>query len=46
MITATNVPAHAPDPEYCSVLGRVTTHGEGAAPGSAAFLLKLPGYAT
>jgi hypothetical protein len=37
-----DVPAHAPNPEYCSVQGTVRTHGEGAAPGAADFVLKLP----
>ena len=36
------VPAAAPNPEYCSVEGTVTTQGEGARPGSAEFVLKLP----
>jgi feruloyl esterase len=40
--SATDVPAAAPDPEYCDVKGSVATSGEGADPGSANFEIKLP----
>jgi feruloyl esterase len=40
--SATDKPAVAPDPEYCWVQGTVTTMGEGAPPGAAEFILKLP----
>lgn len=39
---ATDVPAQAPNPEYCSVQGTVTTRGDGAGPGAAEFVLNLP----
>ena len=40
--SATDVAAHAPQPEYCLVQGTVATDGEGAGPGSAEFIMKLP----
>lgn len=40
--SATEIPARAPDPEYCAIKGTVTTHGEGAGPGKAQFVLNLP----
>jgi feruloyl esterase len=40
--SATAMPANGPTPEYCSILGSVATDGEGAGPGSAEFVLKLP----
>jgi len=40
--SVTDVAASGPTPEYCSVAGAVATHGEGAGPGSAQFILKLP----
>jgi Tannase and feruloyl esterase len=44
--SATDVPANARQPEYCLVLGTVATNGEGAGPGSAEFIMKLPDYWT
>ena len=40
--SATDVPAAAPNPEYCDVKGSVATSGEGAGPNSAGFEAKLP----
>jgi len=40
--SATEVSASGSDPEYCDVIGSVTTHGEGAGPGKATFRAKLP----
>jgi feruloyl esterase len=40
--SATDVPAAAPNPEYCDVKGSVATSGEGAEPGSANFEIMLP----
>jgi feruloyl esterase len=40
--SATDVPAAAGNPEFCSVLGVVATHGLGAPDGSANFQLRLP----
>ena len=40
--SATDVPAAAPNPEYCDVKGSVATSGEGAEPGSANFEVMLP----
>ena len=40
--SATDVPAVAPNPEYCDVKGTVATSGEGAGPNSAGFESKLP----
>ncbi len=40
--SATDIAAAPPDPEYCKVEGTVTTSGEGAAPGAAEFVVKLP----
>jgi feruloyl esterase len=40
--SATDVPAAAPNPEYCDVKGSVATSGEGAEPGSAIFEVILP----
>ena len=40
--TAASVPAVAPNPQYCLIHGAVTTLGDGAGPGSAEFLLRLP----
>ena len=42
IISASQVPAAAPNPGYCDVRGSVTTRGHGAAPGSAGFAIKLP----
>jgi feruloyl esterase len=44
--SATDVRADATEPEYCLVQGKVATHGEGAGPGSAEFVLKLPQHWT
>jgi feruloyl esterase len=40
--SATDVPAAAPNPEYCDVKGSVVSSGEGADPGSANFEAMLP----
>ena len=40
--SATDVPAAAPNPEYCDVKGSVATSGEGAGPNSAGFEAALP----
>src|SRR6202171_5020434 len=40
--SATNVPAAAPNPQYCDVKGSVETSGEGAGPNSADFEAMLP----
>jgi feruloyl esterase len=40
--SATDVPAAAPNPQYCDVKGSVATSGEGAGPGSADFEAMLP----
>src|SRR3974390_1472826 len=40
--SATDVPAAAPNPEYCDVKGSLATSGEGAEPGSANFEIMLP----
>jgi hypothetical protein len=40
--SATEIQADGPTPAYCSIGGSVTTNGEGAGPGSAEFVLKLP----
>src|SRR6266851_2978627 len=40
--SATDVPAAAPNPEYCDVKGSVATSGEGAEPSSANFEVMLP----
>jgi feruloyl esterase len=40
--SAADIPAKGPQPEYCLIQGKVATHGEGAGPGSAEFLMKLP----
>jgi feruloyl esterase len=40
--SATDVPAAAPNPQYCDVKGSVTTSGEGAGPNSAGFEAMLP----
>ena len=37
-----DVASAAPNPEYCQIVGSVTTSGEGAGPGSAMFLLRIP----
>jgi len=42
IVSATVVPAAAPNPEYCDVKGSVATSGEGAEPGSANFEIMLP----
>jgi feruloyl esterase len=39
---AVDVAASSPNPEYCQVSGAIATDGEGAGPGSALFVLKLP----
>jgi feruloyl esterase len=44
IVSATDVPAHAQQPEYCLVQGTVATNGEGAGPGSAEFVVKLPDH--
>ena len=46
IVSATDVPAHAQQPEYCLVQGTVATNGEGAGPGSAEFVIKLPDHWT
>ena len=40
--SAADVPAAAPNPQYCDVKGSVVTSGEGAEPGSANFEVMLP----
>jgi feruloyl esterase len=40
--SATDVVTSGSDPEYCEVIGSVTTDGEGAGPGEATFRAKLP----
>jgi feruloyl esterase len=40
--SATEVAAAGLDPAYCSVIGSVATHGDGAGPGEASFRAKLP----
>lgn len=40
--SVTDVPAAAPNPEYCDVKGSVATSGEGAEPGSANYEVMLP----
>jgi feruloyl esterase len=40
--SATDVPAAAPNPQYCDVNGSVATSGEGAGPNSAGFEAMLP----
>jgi len=40
--SATDMPAAAPNPEYCDVKGTVATSGEGAGPNSAGFEAMLP----
>jgi hypothetical protein len=40
--SATEVAAAGSDPAYCSVIGSVATHGDGAGPGEATFRAKLP----
>jgi feruloyl esterase len=40
--SATDVPAAAGIPEFCDILGRVATDGEGAGPSSSAFRIDLP----
>src|SRR3974377_657092 len=40
--SATDMPAAAPNPEYCDVKGSLATSGEGAEPGSANFEIMLP----
>src|SRR5271157_1457045 len=42
IVSATVVPAAAPNPEYCDVKGSVATSDEAAQPGSANFEVKLP----
>src|ERR1700693_6267976 len=42
IVSATVVPAAAPNPEYCDVKGSVATSGEGAEPGAANFEIMLP----
>src|ERR1700674_4787874 len=42
ILSATDVPAAAPNPQYCDVKGSVTTSGEGAGPNSAGFEAMLP----
>jgi hypothetical protein len=40
--SATDVPAAAPNPQYCNVKGSVATSGDGAGPNSAGFEAMLP----
>ncbi len=40
--SATDAPAASPTPEYCNVVGYVTTNGEGAGPGKAGFEIGIP----
>src|ERR1700694_1854305 len=42
--SATDVPAAAPNPQYCDVKGSVATSGEGAGPNSAGFEAMLPAH--
>lgn len=42
IVFAQEIPAVAPNPAYCDVIGSVTTTGEGAPNGSARFELKFP----
>jgi len=44
--SATDVPAAYPIPEYCDVVGYVTTNGEGAGPGTAGFEIAIPAPGT
>jgi feruloyl esterase len=44
--SATDTPAASPIPEYCDVVGYVTTKGEGAGPGKAGFEIGLPAPGT
>jgi feruloyl esterase len=44
--SATDTPAAPPIPEYCDVVGYVTTNGEGAGPGKAGFEIGLPAPGT
>jgi feruloyl esterase len=44
--SATDVPAASPTPEYCDVVGYVTTKGEGAGPGKAGFEVGIPAPGT
>jgi feruloyl esterase len=44
--SATDVPAASSIPEYCDVVGYVTTNGEGAGPGTAGFEIGLPAPGT
>src|SRR5271157_1672440 len=40
--SATDTAAASPTPEYCDVVGYVTTNGEGAGPGQAGFEIGIP----
>src|ERR1700676_815141 len=42
IVSATDVAAAAPNPQYCDVKGSITTSGEGAGPNSAGFEAMLP----
>jgi tannase/feruloyl esterase len=42
MTSAQDIPAVAPNPQYCDLKGSVRTSGEGAGPGSANFEVMLP----
>lgn len=44
--SATDTPAAPPIPEYCDVVGYVTTNGEGASSGKAGFEIGLPAPGT
>ena len=44
ILSAADVPAKAPNPEFCDVIGTLNTSGDGAPPGSAGFELRLPAH--
>lgn len=46
IISATDRPAAPPTPEYCDIVGYVTTNGEGAGPGKAGFEVGIPAPGT
>ena len=42
IVTATDVPAATPNPEYCDVIGTLNTSGHATPPGSAGFEVRMP----
>lgn len=42
IVSANDVPAAAPNPEYCAVIGTLNTSGHQTPPGSAGFEVRLP----